>query len=50
MTIRYFRLVVDSTIFRLSAKGDPFIIDSCAALAAANSASSFEIVFSNDLY
>jgi len=49
MTIKYFLLVANSASFRLSDAGAPFSIVSCAALAAANSNSSFEIVLSNVL-
>ena len=48
-TIRYLLFPDDSVFFESSDKGEPLRMDSCAALAAANSISKFEIVLSNVL-
>lgn len=48
-TMKYFCLPFDSVSFRSSDKGEPLSIDSCVALAAANSISKFDIVLSSDL-
>lgn len=50
ITIKYFLLFVDSLILKSSDTGVPLSIESCTALAAANSISKFEIVLSSDLH
>jgi hypothetical protein len=49
-TIKYLLFPDDPVLFKSSDKGEPLSMDSCAALAAANSISKFEIVLSNVLY
>lgn len=49
-TIRYLLFPDDSAFFNSSDNGEPLRMDSCAALAAANSISKFEIVLSNVLH
>lgn len=49
MTIRYFLFLVNSRIFRSWVIGEPLIVESCNAHAAANSISRFEIVLSSVL-
>lgn len=48
-TMKYFRLPLDPVSFMSSDIGEPFSIDSCVALAAANSISRFDIVLSSVL-
>ena len=49
-TIKYFLFLLDPEILRSSDMGEPLSIDTCAALAAANSISKFEIVLSKVLH
>lgn len=51
ITIKYFLFPDDSPFFFISPDiGEPLTIDSCVALAAANSISKFDIVLSNVLH
>lgn len=49
-TIKYFLFPIDSVTFRSSDIGEPLSMDSCAAFAAANSISKFEMVLSSVLH
>lgn len=49
-TIKYLLFPDDSVSFNSSDRGEPLRIDSCVALAAANSISKFEIVLSSVLH
>ena len=48
-TIKYFLFLIDPGILTLSSMGEPLRMDSCAALAADNSISKFEMVLSSVL-